>query len=312
MIRAIAAAKVNLSLRVGARQPDGLHNLAGLFQSVSWVDRLTMRPAAEDQLVGESGRPVIAGWDNLAWRAVEKVRGAAGSGQRVAVTLDKQVPAAAGLGGGSADAAAALAAAGRLFGVGPDDLLELAPGLGSDVPFCFRGGTAEVTGTGAALRPLDPIAGYALALVVPPIELATGDVYNHWDELGKPEGPTIGGADLPPLLRKLGPLGNDLYPAAASLAPALDDWRADLSRRWSRPVLLTGSGPTLFAYFLDRAEAAAALDIVPPGARAAAATVPIPFGWALELGEGEYVPSARTAERTAEMIPLLFAPGHGP
>jgi 4-diphosphocytidyl-2-C-methyl-D-erythritol kinase len=285
MIRAVACAKVNLSLRVGARQPDGMHKLAGLFQSVDWVDRLVLRLADEDRLEGESGRPVIAGWDNLAWRAINQVRDAAGSGQPVAATLDKQIPAAAGLGGGSADAAAALAAAGHLFGVGSTELFEIAPALGSDVPFCLAGGTAAVAGTGA--------------------------VYNEWDRMGGPEGPTIDGADLPPLLRKLGPLGNDLYPAAASLAPNLDDWRADLERRWSRPVLLTGSGPTLFAYFLDRAEAGHAIADIPAGARAAAATLPIPFGWALDLGDGEFRASAQTDERTAEMIPLLFDPDHG-
>ena len=110
------------------------------------------------------------------------------------------------------------------------------------------------------------------------------------------------GADLPPLLRRLGPLHNDLYPAAVSVAPALDEWRAELASRWSRPVLVTGSGPTLFAYFLDRAEAGNAIADIPPGARAAAAALPIPFGWALGIGEDEYLPSAPTDERTAEMI----------
>ena len=192
---------------------------------------------------------------------------------------------------GSADAAAALAIAGHLFGVGRDVLLSLAAGLGSDVPFCFTGGTTEVSGTGEELRPMADAAGFAVAVVVPPIELATGDVYTRWDELDEPRGEAPPDAALPPALRGQGVLANDLLPAALSVNPALGDWRSELAARWSRPVLLTGSGPTLFGFFIDEAEAAGAIEDTPPGARGKAAAIPVPFGWAIRDGDGPVVPS---------------------
>jgi len=312
VIEAIACAKVNLSLRVGRRLPDGLHRLSGLFQSVAWVDRLSVAFADEDALVSVAGGDVISGWDNLAWRAVTAVRATVGSPRPLAVAMDKRIPTQAGLGGGSADAAAALAAAGLLFDVPAGSLEDMAAGLGSDVPFCLLGGTAEVGGTGAAVKTRRPAGAFALAVVVPPIELATGTVYTRWDELGSPAGPGISGADLPPQLRGAGPLVNDLYPAAAAVAPQLDDWRAELMELWGRPVALTGSGPGLFGYFLDRAEAQHALEGLPPGARAAAAAVPVPFGWALRDDTGVVTASRQLDVESARMIPLLFEPGRDP
>ncbi len=309
MIRAVACAKINLSLHVAAREANGLHRIDGIFQSISWVDRLAAAPAEEDTISDGSGGEVIAGWDNLAWRAVDEVRRVAGRTRAVELVLDKEIPAAAGLGGGSADAAAALAIGGHLFGVERDTLAGLAVGLGSDVPFCFTGGTAEVSGTGERLRPRAPAAGFAVAVVVPPIELATGAVYSKWDELGGPHGEAPATTAVPPALRNEGPLANDLLPAALAVTPALGDWRSELAARWSRPVLLTGSGPTLFAFFIDEAEAAAALGDSPPGARAAAAASPVPYGWAIRDGTGPVMASARVAAATMGRIASILDAG---
>ncbi len=277
-MRALAYGKVNLSLHVGAG--DGSRHLVnGLFQSIGWADRLTLEKAEEDVLAGSEGRPVVAGEDNLAWRAAVAVRGLADAKAAMALTLDKEIPVAAGLGGGSADAAAALALAGRLWGVGPEAQATLAATLGSDVPFCLAGGLAHVSGTGEVVEPLEPAGGYALALVVPPVEVSTAAVYSAWDRLDGPTGPPTGGNDLPPALRALGPLRNDLYPAAVAVAPEIDEWRAEMASRWGRAVILTGSGPTVFAFFVDESEAAAALDAAPVGARALYATRPVGRGW---------------------------------
>jgi 4-diphosphocytidyl-2-C-methyl-D-erythritol kinase len=315
VIHAIACAKVNLSLHVAAREADGLHRIDGIFQSISWVDHLLFDPgAAEDGLGpwGEKGggpSAVIDGWDNLAWRAVKAVRETAGVSGAMSLHLQKRIPAAAGLGGGSADAAAALATSGRIYDVDPDRLLELAARIGSDVPFCLTGGTARVGGTGAQLDSLDPVDGYAIAVVVPPVELATGAVYARWDDLGGPRGPAVSGRDLPPQLRGFEQLANDLYPAAAAVAPALEDWRAELAARWGRPALLTGSGPSLFSFFLDRWEADEAVADIPLGARAASVVEPVPFGWALRHEDGavEASPSVRPAD--VETIVALFDAG---
>ena len=224
------------------------------------------------------------GFANLAWRALAAVRREASSAQPMALTLDKGIPTAAGLGGGSADAAATLALAGRYFGISTATLRRMAPELGSDVPFCLLGGTARVEGRGDILDPLDPLAGFALAVVVPPFELATPAVFARWDELESPPGLRIGSADLPPALRGEGEIINDLYPAAIGLQPELDDWRESLAGIWGRPVMMSGSGPTLYGFFLDQEEAAAAAASVPAGSRVAEGCALSNVGWSIAAG----------------------------
>ncbi len=281
-MRAEARAKVNLALAVDPPRPDGLHPLRSLMVSVSLADGLALAGAEEDHF--ELRGPGPAGKDNLAWRAVEAVREEAGRDDPVHLVLAKRIPAAAGLGGGSADAAAALTLTGAHYGLASSRTAALAPRLGSDVPFCLVGGLAVVSGAGEIVEPLAPAGGFALAIVVPPVELATSAVYAAWDRLDGPEGPAIAARHLPPALRDYAPLANDLWPAARSLAPALDDWRAELAARWDRPVMLSGSGAALFAYFVDADEAASAGDEAPPGARAVEAVTPAPRG--VETGGG--------------------------
>ncbi len=279
MIGGVAYAKVNLGLRVGFRREDGFHSVDGIFQSVEIVDTLTLFASEVDGIRSSTGRPVPDGIGNLAFRAAAAVRDVASSSQPIGVELDKTIPVAAGLGGGSADAAAALALAGRFFGVGIDALHELAPELGSDVPFCLRGGTARVGGRGDELETLDPLSGFTLAIVVPPFELPTPAVFAQWDTMGEPRGLRIGSSQLPPSLRGEEDLVNDLYPAAVALAPQLDDWRLDLEHRWGRPVMLSGSGPSLYAFFHDADEAKDATSAVPPGTRFADPCNLSPVGW---------------------------------
>lgn len=306
MISAVACAKINLSLHVRRLRSDGFHPVEGIFQSLTLHDRLDVDVADEDRI---TGGPIPDGEDNSVMRALRAVRGVAGVGRGVYVRLSKAIPVAAGLGGGSADAAAALAIGGRLFGVPGASLVEMAPELGSDVPFCFRGGTAVVGGRGDRVTPVDFVGGYAVALVVPPVELSTPEVYAAWDRLGEPSGFGVAGPHLPPGLRPYAPLVNDLYPAAVAVAPVVDEWRHELAARWGRPVLLSGSGPSLYAFFVDVAEAEAAAGDVPPGARAATAAAPVPFGWAMRVDEGVVDSSGRRwDERDA---PLLAAMGLG-
>jgi len=197
------------------------------------------------------------------------------------VVVTKQIPSPAGLGGGSADAAAALNLAARRFSVPFDEVRTLAADLGSDVPFAVVGGTAIVTGRGEFVAPLPDAVGFALAIVVPPIVLGTAAVFRSWDELGGPSGPAIAGTDLPPALRDHAPLVNDLYPAAVVVAPEIDEWRAELSHRWGLPVAMTGSGAALFSYFPTRGEAEDAAATAPAAATAARAVEPIDRGWEL-------------------------------
>lgn len=271
MTRWAAPAKLNLSLRVGARDGSGFHPLHSLVQTIEWYDEVTVTTAEEDQLRVE-GAELPEGGGNLAWKAVEVWRRSTGSNRpRLAVSLSKRLPVAAGLGGGSSDAAAVLAALADLSGGDHAVLPELAAAVGSDVPFLLRGGTALMEGRGERLTPRPPLSGFAVAVAVPPFELVTAEVYAVWDQLEGPEGPSLDGRVLPPALRHEAPLVNDLTPAARRLRPELGDWMDELARRWERRVAMSGSGPACFAFFTDLDEAAGAAADVPPSRAVAAA-----------------------------------------
>ena len=272
-MRIKAPAKVNLSLRVRAPDETGYHPLLSLVQAIEPMDVLDIDLADEDDLDIKGIRLPVDD-DNLIWKAVRAAIPARSRG--LAVLLDKQIPTAAGLGGGSSDASAALLAVEVLFGV--EYSAAIAAGIGADVPFFRAGGLARMEGYGEILTKLEKADGYSLALVVPPFDLATPRVYDEWDSLDQPTGLAVEGTDLPPSLRSHGPLINDLYPAAISIQPALDDWRAELSLRWNRPVLMSGSGPSLFAFFASSDEAEEAIDIIPTGARFARAVAPVWHG----------------------------------
>jgi 4-diphosphocytidyl-2-C-methyl-D-erythritol kinase len=271
-----AFAKVNLGLVVAGRGSDGFHPIISLTQSCSWSDLVTIALADDDGFTVDG---MESSDDNLVWRAVEALRGEAGSSRPVAAQLDKRIAVAAGLGGGSADAAAVLGLASRLFGVPGERLPALALELGADVPFCLTGGLAVLEGRGERVSGKPAVGGYALGIAVPDFELSTPAVYRRWDEIGEPEGTAFPPGDLPPGLRGFDPLRNDLLPAAESLAPELADWRSELAGRWERPVAMSGSGPALFGFFLDEDEARAAVEDCPPGVRAAHSAVPVPRGW---------------------------------
>ena len=277
-MKANAYAKVNLGLQVRFRDTDGFHPLRGVFQNVDWCDDITVEDADEDSMVVPGGG-APNDHTNLAWRAVAAARDAGKGAHPIRVDLTKRIPSPAGLGGGSADAAAALSLAARRFSVSFDDVRRIAVDLGSDVPFAVVGGTAIVTGRGEFVSPQPDASGFALAIVVPPIALDTAAVYRAWDEFDGPKGRGINTDDLPPMLRQYAPLANDLYPAAVSIDPAIDEWRAELASRWGVPVMMTGSGAALFAYFPTREEAEGAVAIAPTDATAARAVEPIARGW---------------------------------
>ena len=278
-----AFAKVNLSLRLRPRDGTGRHPLHSLVQSIDWADGLVLDGAAADAFTVR-GLPAPADESNLAWRALEAARASAGARRApVALTLDKHIPLAAGLGGGSADAAAVLALAAARYGLAPAQRAALAPGLGADVPFCLVGGTCLVEGHGELLTALPSLGGFVVAVVVPPFEVATAAAYRRWDDLGGPPGPEVPPRHLPVALREGPPPANDLLPAAVSLVPELGDWLDDLRRAWGQPALMSGSGPALFGFFPTETEAAEASAAV-PGARAVRACRPIPQGWRVPSG----------------------------
>jgi 4-diphosphocytidyl-2-C-methyl-D-erythritol kinase len=269
-----APAKINLDLRLRAADSTGRHPLRSLVQTVEWFDVLEVEPGDEDYLeiagpAADAGIP--DGGENLVWKAVEALE--LDSRPPLFVRLDKQIAAAAGLGGGSSDAAAMLEAVADLLGLPKEAVAGAASRVGADVPLFLTGGTVVLEGYGERVTPVAALAGFAVAIAVPPFEIATADVYQRWDLLDRPLGAEMPSAVLPPTLRPEGPFRNDLTPAALAVRPELADWMSELSQRWGRTVMMSGSGPACFAYFLDEDEAHSAVGEVGEHRAAVAASL---------------------------------------
>jgi 4-diphosphocytidyl-2-C-methyl-D-erythritol kinase len=254
---ATVSAKLTLSLRVLGRRPDGYHELEALTVSIGQPrDTLTVEPAAGPGItltLHDAEPEVPNGSENLAARAAAAALDAArrpDAGVRLA--LRKGIPAGAGLGGGSADAAAALLAVRAALELPLDDaaLYDLAAALGADVPFCLAGGTAWMRGRGERLEPLPPIVGLPLLVAVPPFRLATPAVYAAWDALGGPRAQRSVPAPGPAAPAAV--FANDLEPAAEDVEPRLRGFRERLEAAAGSPALLAGSGS---AYVVPVADA---------------------------------------------------------
>lgn len=277
-MRARAYAKVNLALAVYPRSADGYHPLRGIFQSVSLADDVRIEPASDDTITIEGGE-APEDETNLGWRALDAVRRNTRVVSPVALTIRKRIPSGAGLGGGSADAAAALGLMAERFRLDDGVTTGIAESLGADVPFSLVGGTKLVEGRGQRLRPFKTLDDFALGIIVPPFALSTPEVFAEWDRLESPKGDVMHDRHLPPSLRGDVPMRNDLFPAAVSLDPRIGEWRDEISAIWSTGVAMTGSGSALFAFFssIDEAESAVADVVIPT--RAAEAVKPVGLGW---------------------------------
>ena len=298
-------AKLNLQLAVGPPRPDGFHDLVTVFHAVSLFDEITAEPAGSDgvSVTGEGADRVPDGRDNLALRAVAALRAvvAPAVAGGVHITIAKRIPVAAGLAGGSADAAAALVACNELWGVGlgQRQLLEVAGRVGSDVAFALLGGTAVGRGRGERLTPaLAPATPYHWVLAFADGQLSTPEVYAALDRLRAAEAEGSAGKRGPahgdePVLdaalmsalrssdaRQLGRvLSNDLQPAALSLFPALRKTLAAGLELGALGALVSGSGPTcmFLAASADRAlDLAASLSGTGVCRSVARATGPVP------------------------------------
>jgi 4-diphosphocytidyl-2-C-methyl-D-erythritol kinase len=253
-----APAKVNLSLRVGRPRSDGYHPLDSLIQTIDWADQLRFRDADDDALSVE-GADLPTDGDNLVWKAVEAL-GVEGRSP-VEITLEKRIPFGAGLGGGSADAAAAIAALADRYRIDEASRARAALRSGADVTFFLAGGTARMEGVGERITRLDALSEFVVVVVVPEYRLSTPEVYRAWDLMQYPTGELVDARRLPPALREF-EVTNDLTPAAVTVEPALGDLFADLSARWDRPVMMSGSGSAVFACFADLDEASDAASSV--------------------------------------------------
>ena len=277
--RALAPAKVNLGLFLGPRRAqDGRHELVSVMQSISLADELTLEPAPPDAAVDELVCPGLPGppAGNLAGAALSAFRVATGwDAGPMRLSVVKRIPVAAGLGGGSADAAAALRLARQASGLGDDRLLrELAAELGADVPAQVVPGRWLATGAGERLHQLpDPSSPLALLVLPLAAELSTAAVYAEADRLGAGRGPAelddrrarlLSALELGAPVPAAGELlHNDLQQAAISLCPQIADTLRKAREAGAEQVLVSGSGPTVVGLFhranaAGRAERAAA------------------------------------------------------
>jgi 4-diphosphocytidyl-2-C-methyl-D-erythritol kinase len=273
-----APAKVNVHLAVAPLGADGYHELRTVFLAVSLFDTVTVRPAGDlsIRLTGEfaGGRSgpdrVPTDRRNIVWRAAELLAARAGVAAEAAITIDKSIPAAAGLAGGSADAAAALVALDALWSTHATrgDLAELAAQLGSDVPFSLLGGVALGSGRGERLSPVLARRRWDWVLGIAGEGLSTPAVYGELDRL-RAERQLPPGADLAspdPVLAALrsGPvealartLHNDLQAPAMALRPGLRRGLDAATAAGAAAALVSGSGPTVAALARDEDDAAA-------------------------------------------------------
>ena len=261
MITIVAPAKINLFLRICGKTDAGYHLLDSAIAFTHFGDHLTIESANDDQLaiIGEFASGLESADDNLVMMALRGFRAAGGVIGGLSITLEKNIPIGAGLGGGSADAAALLRAVNALSSkpLGKDALYHLAASLGADVPVCLAGGCQRIAGIGETMTPIDLDFAGAILLVNPRIPLSTKKVFTRFT------GPTSGFAGSVSNLDAAGMvgLGNDLTATAVELAPAINSCLDRLARsKGAIATAMSGSGASCFALFdhIDNAEIAAA------------------------------------------------------
>ncbi len=283
-----AFAKINLTLDITGRREDGYHLLRSVMQQIYPCDLVEVKKADSislklfcDNEPGSSHEVVPADRRNIAWKAAELILKEAGIDSGVEITLKKSIPAAAGLAGGSTDAAAVLKGVNELYEIGydTDKLCELGVRLGADVPFCIRGGTALAEGIGDKLTPLPTPEKAYILLVKPPIAVSTKEVYEAYDALEPSEREDRSGR-LEKLLKEggadpkavCGCLMNVLAGVTEARHPMIKEIREKMTELGAEGALMSGSGPTVFGIFSDGDKAKEAFkrmtDLYPDACRA--------------------------------------------
>ena len=257
-----AHAKVNLDLRVLGTRADGFHELRTVFQTIELHDTLTFadRPGQFAVKCRLAGVPLDD--SNLAWRAAAalwKALGRAGDPRDVLVTIDKAIPLQAGLGGGSADAAAALLGLARLWGGVPATLLrDVASGIGADVAFFLSGGTALGLGRGEEIYPLVDLPPHWIVIVHPPFGVSTAEAYSWYDDdraAGLKESREL--QILPvPWPTRAAQMINELEPPVVRRHPEITALKVSLREAGAVASAMSGSGSAVFGLFRGRAAAA--------------------------------------------------------
>ncbi|MCC7493904.1 MAG: 4-(cytidine 5'-diphospho)-2-C-methyl-D-erythritol kinase [Fimbriimonadaceae bacterium] len=284
-LRIATAAKVNLTLEMLRRRPDGYHDLASVFCAIELWDELTFTPSPDLRL-SVQGAHLPCDERNLCWRAATGLAALAGVRPAVSIAVRKQIPVGGGLGGGSGNAAGTLAALRQFWrlAVPAAELARLAAELGSDVPFFLHGGTALAAGRGEQLTPLPALTGYRVVVLAPAAGVSTGAVYGALRDFRPAAG--AASATLATALRAGAVpapetwLVNDLEAPAAAISPTVAADRAVLQQLDLPPWRLSGSGGSWFV-LASPAQAAAVVATLRAAFadRAVWDTSPATVGW---------------------------------
>jgi 4-diphosphocytidyl-2-C-methyl-D-erythritol kinase len=262
-LRISSFAKINLALAVLGKRADGYHNIHTVFQTISLCDELDIRESEQldlrcDNLTG------VPREDNLVWKAAKTLRSAAGVRHGAVITLRKKIPAGAGLGGGSGNAAATLLALCRLWGLepAPSLLLPLAAELGSDVPFFLQGGTAMGSGRGEIIEPLPDGPLQNLVIVFPGVHVPTAEAYRSLNLAltSRTEDNRIQRfcGQMTGNCRQPAGIFNDFEASILPAYPSIREARDFLRQQGATEALLSGSGSAVFGFFESEESALAA------------------------------------------------------
>lgn len=248
-----AKAKINLSLDILHKRPDGYHEVEMIMQTIDLSDQLTLTARDDEKITVQTNSGYLPlDSRNIAYKAAEALRRKYNIQQGVSIKIDKKIPVAAGLAGGSSNAAATLRALNRLWGLNLslEDLALVGAEIGSDVPFCIYGGTALATGRGEIIRQIDPLPTMLVILVKPPIGVSTSLIYEKFN---------IDKVELRPdtqgLLKAIkdqdrytiyAGLANVLESVTLDLYPVVRTIKEDLIKAGTNAVLMSGSGPTVY------------------------------------------------------------------
>jgi len=264
-ITLLSPAKINLCLSVLGRRPDGYHDVEMLMQMVGLFDEVTVSLGGPGISVTCDSHAVPSGEANIAWKAAKAMLRFSGKDVGLVIKIKKNIPVAAGLGGGSGNAAAVLAALNRLVGIGldRDRLTEIGAGIGMDVPFFFFGPTALAQGRGEILTELPPLPPIPILLVNPGVETSTAWVYKNLNLRLTKKGDCNKIARLN--LRNIASgLHNDLESVTSALHPVINRIKDALLDQGAVGALMSGSGPTVFGIFETEAACRVAADSLSP------------------------------------------------
>ncbi|MBV9454823.1 MAG: 4-(cytidine 5'-diphospho)-2-C-methyl-D-erythritol kinase [Rubrobacter sp.] len=263
-----AYAKVNYALEVRGKREDGYHEISSVMQSVSLADEVEIEHSREgfDIAVEPEGTEVGLARENTVYKAQKMLGELVGFSLPVKARLYKRIPTGAGLGGGSADAAAMLVGLNELFGLGlsPIQLREVGLRVGADVPFCLAGGTVLGGGIGEVLKPLPAPPPHHLVIIKPAANASTARIYHAYDEHPKERTPSVAPVvdalrvgHLCTLARSL---GNDLAPVTKGLVPEVRGLEEGLRRAGALEASMSGSGTAVFGIFGSEAQARSVAD----------------------------------------------------